>query len=188
MKMEKTDQKYHLPSFLIITGMGRNIGKTSLACNIIKEFSEKERITAIKISSHFHEPTPELKLLFKTEAYSISKEYNPGTEKDSSKMLAAGAKDSFYIQSQKDNLKEAFDKYMQKFDPGNAVVCESSALAKIVTPGLGFTILSKNKINNQPQSVDPLTNDYKQVSFNGKKFTLSLEKIKLQGTRWLYDL
>ncbi|RLD31666.1 MAG: hypothetical protein DRI73_08355 [Bacteroidetes bacterium] len=186
--MEIADQKYHLPAFLIISGMGRNIGKTSLACNIIKEFSEKERITAIKISSHFHEPTPELKLLFKTGGYSISKEYNPGTEKDSSKMLAAGARDSFYIQSQKDTLRDAFEKYIQEFDPGNAVVCESSALAKIITPGIGFTILSGNKINNFSQSEDFLANNFKQISFDGKKFTLSLEKIKLQGTRWLYDL
>ena len=186
--MRKPDQRYHLPSFLIISGMGRNTGKTTLACWIIKEFSEKENITAIKISSHFHEPTPELKLLFKTKDYSISKEYNPGTEKDSSKMLGAGAKDSFYIQSKKDKIKEAFDKYMKEFDQGNAVVCESSALAKILTPGIGFIILSDNIINDQPQSENFSTNNFKQINFDGKKFTLSLEKIKLIETSWFYGI
>ncbi len=186
--MEKTDQKYQLPSFLIITGMGRNTGKTTLACSIIQKFSEKEKITAIKISSHFHEPTPELKLLFKSEDYSISKEFNPGTEKDSSKMLRAGASDSFYIQSKKEKLKEAFDKYLQEFDPGNAVVCESTALAKIITPGIGLTIFSGNKINNQAKSEDSSTNNFKQISFDGEKFSLSLEKIKLHETRWLFEL
>ncbi len=168
--------------------MGRNTGKTSLACSIIKKFSGKKRITAIKISSHFHDPTPDLKLLFETKDYSISKEFNPGIEKDSSKMLRAGARDSFYIQSKKEKLKEAFDKYMQKFDPGNAVVCESSALAKIVTPGIGFIILSEKKINNHSQSEDFTTNDFKHISFDGKKFTLSLEKIKLIETSWFYGI
>ena len=186
--MEKADQTYHMPSFLMISGMGRNTGKTTLACSLIKEFSGKGRITAIKISSHFHKPTPELKLLFKTEDYSISKEYNPGTEKDSSKMLGAGARDSFYIQSKKEKLKEAFDKYMQKFDPGNAVVCESSALAKIVTPGIGFIILSENKKNHHTQPENFSTNNFKQIGFDGKKFTLSLEKIKLVETNWFYGI
>ena len=43
-------------SNLLIAGTGTKSGKTSMACRIIRQFPEL-KITAIKITPHFHETT-----------------------------------------------------------------------------------------------------------------------------------
>ena len=48
-----------IPNLLLIAGTGTKSGKTSMACRIIEQFPEL-KITAIKITPHFHETTPGL--------------------------------------------------------------------------------------------------------------------------------
>ena len=52
MKFDSS-RPYH-PNILTIAGTGRNVGKTTLACSIIKKMALNARITAIKITPHFH--------------------------------------------------------------------------------------------------------------------------------------
>ena len=44
----------HLANLLIISGSGKNVGKTLLACQIIKHFSRNSTVIGLKISPHFH--------------------------------------------------------------------------------------------------------------------------------------
>jgi len=46
------ESKY--PNILLVSGNGRNSGKTTLACKIIERFSKDHEITGLKISPHFH--------------------------------------------------------------------------------------------------------------------------------------
>ncbi|MBK8884338.1 MAG: hypothetical protein IPN67_18855 [Bacteroidales bacterium] len=52
-----------IPNLLLIAGTGTKSGKTTMACKIIRQFSEL-KITAIKITPHFHETTPGLLPVF----------------------------------------------------------------------------------------------------------------------------
>ena len=67
-------------------------GNTTLACRLITEFSKLFPVTAIKISPHFHESTPQLPEIASYEGFVIYEEILHDTGKDSSRFLDAGAK------------------------------------------------------------------------------------------------
>ena len=53
MLLTKNKVKIHKSNFLLVAGNGRNVGKTFLACEIIKQLSQKNEVTGVKISPHF---------------------------------------------------------------------------------------------------------------------------------------
>ena len=57
-----------IKNLLLIAGTGTKSGKTSMACKIIRQFQEL-KITAIKITPHFHETTPGLLMLTEKEEF-----------------------------------------------------------------------------------------------------------------------
>jgi hypothetical protein len=173
-----------LPSLLLISGDGRNTGKTTLACRILQKFSPRNKITALKISSHFHEPTPDLTLLFKTKNFSISFENNRNTDKDSSRMLRSGAYQSFYIQAKEGWLKAAFEKFMQEYHTNNAILCESGSLAKFLIPGIRLHISSGEKKEGVLSSGSDPEKEMVILRFNGKDFIPSIKNLHISGKKW----
>ncbi|MBK7710219.1 MAG: hypothetical protein IPJ37_04135 [Bacteroidales bacterium] len=83
-----------IPNLLLIAGTGTKSGKTTMACKIIRQFSEL-KITAIKITPHFHETTPGLLPVFEKSGYAVYKESERTGFKDTSRMLEAGAENVF---------------------------------------------------------------------------------------------
>ena len=51
--MGRYRKPYH-SNILAISGTGRNVGKTTLTCGIIKKLGIDQKPTAVKISPHFH--------------------------------------------------------------------------------------------------------------------------------------
>ncbi len=123
-----------MPNMLIIAGEGRNVGKTWLACRIIRQLSVSEDVTAMKISSHFHE-TDQQDIFFEKKGRYIILEEKSISGKDSSLMLQAGAKKVFFIMAPGEYLREAF-LLVRPFLEEGPVVCESGGLINIVQPGV----------------------------------------------------
>jgi hypothetical protein len=182
--MEKLQNIQILPSFLLISGDGRNTGKTTLACRILQQFSPRNNITTLKISSHFHEPTSDLTRLFKTKYFSISYENNRNTDKDSSRMLQAGALESYYIQAKEGWLRTAFEKFMQEFHTNDITLCESGALAKFLIPGVHLHISSGEKKEGILSSGNDPEKGMVILRFNGKDFIPSIQNLRLSGNKW----
>lgn len=119
-------------SLLLVAGNGRNTGKTSIACKIIKTFSSKYKIISVKICPHFHEHDSE-NLLESSECISIIEEKHL-TSKDSSLMLQAGASKAFYIQAKDAYIKPAFIKLQKYLDEDAFLICESGGLRHSFKP------------------------------------------------------
>ena len=134
-----------IPNLLLIAGTGTNSGKTSMVCRMIESFPGL-RITAIKISPHFHEITSGLVLISEDEGYVIYEETNSGTSKDTSRMLRAGADKVFYAKVWDDKVFIAFKEIMKKVPKGTPVICESPALRDFIEPGV-FIIMMSDIIN-----------------------------------------
>ena len=105
-------------------------------------------LVAIKITPHFHETTPGLALIHEEEGFKIYKEANPGTNKDTSRMLKAGASKVYFAKVTDGFLHEAFNEIMKGIPASAPVICESPALRYFVSPGL-FIIMSSKAINKQ---------------------------------------
>ena len=132
---------------ILIAGTGTKSGKTSMACRIIRQFPEL-KITAIKITPHFHETTAGLAAISEKSGYAIYEETDRGSIKDTSRMLDAGAHRVYFAKVWDDQLFEAFNEIMKFILPGTPVICESPALKYLVEPGV-FIIMTSNTINKQ---------------------------------------
>lgn len=165
---------------LIVAGSGRNCGKTSFLCNIIRE-NKISGLTAIKITPHFHEPTEGLIILKENPMFRIFKEENQQSEKDSSRYLQAGAIDSFFIQTEDEGLLQAFNELLTLLKKEQPVVIESAALAKFIKPALFLFIQKENELpKNTVKSILPFADLV--VFSNGESFSLNPEQLIFEET------
>jgi hypothetical protein len=134
-----------IPNLLLIAGAGTNSGKTTMACRVIESFPDLT-ITVIKITPHFHETTPGLLLRSEKKGYSIYEETDSSSDKDTSRMLRAGAAKVYFAKVLDDQLFEAFRDIMKLVPEGTPVICESPALRNFVEPGV-FIIMTSDVIN-----------------------------------------
>ena len=180
MQMEKLKLSY----VLLITGSERNIGKTSLVCEVIKLFGRKNALTAIKVSAHFHEPTPDLKLLEETNDYKIYQEFSVNTDKDSSRMLKSGAKYAFYFEVKKGTIERVFNMFLKKCNPDLPIVCESTALASVIEPGVRLHVTATKSERDETGIENNKSLNLVRVSFNGNSFTWPLSNLRLENGNW----
>lgn len=139
------DRRMIFKNLLIIAGTGTKSGKTSLACRIIEQFSNL-KITAIKITPHFHETTDGLVVKSEEQGYAIYEETNRETSKDTSRMLKAGAAKVWFAKVWDNQLLHVFNEIMKEVPEGTPVICESPALRNFVEPGL-FVIMTSETID-----------------------------------------
>lgn len=167
-------------NMLLVAGTGRNVGKTTFVCNVIKHISHNQPIMAIKISPHLHdEDCSHCKVIFKCKDLIITEETSINNKKDSSKMLAAGAQKVYYIQCDTSTIKESIRVLKEIIPDSVALVCESAALREKVNPGY-FVLMSGKEAIVKNKHLLPFANkhivnfNYESCSFlfenNGWKF------------------
>lgn len=136
-----------VPNLAIIAGTGNKSGKTSMACRIIEQF-RYTGIVAVKITPHLHDATPGLIAVERNQGYDIFQETNPGTGKDTSRMLKAGASGVYFVRAEDEYLSVAFGRIMEFVPEGTPIVCESPALRYSIEPGM-FIIMTSDIKDNQ---------------------------------------
>ncbi len=169
---------------LLIAGTGRNAGKTSLACEIIEETSKFQSVIGLKISPHIHSQNEGTKVIYSGDQYSIFREKEKTSAKDSSRMLRAGAKQVFYIQSEEETIGEAFKQLSKELDKNSPIVCESGGLRNFVVPS-AFLICNREGntfFKEKQQPLIPKANHILQ--FNDPGFNLDVSKIGFENGKW----
>jgi hypothetical protein len=179
--MNKTQ---HLPNFLIVSGNGRNSGKTGFITRIITNISESFPVTAIKISPHLHKAYVSSGVIKRTTDFILAREKNIKSDKDSSRMLSAGATEVYYIEARDENLKLAFKTLCSTIELKGPVICESGGLRDIIIPSL-FVMINRNDGRADKQSYLQRRNmaNY-AVFFNGQDYDLPPESIYFDGKAW----
>jgi hypothetical protein len=172
------DKRQIINNLLLISGSGRNCGKTTLACEIIKKMTKSDTVYALKISPHFHQLSEKQELLLNQKAFSIFREADKDSTKDSSRMLQAGAKESLYLQCEDQAVPEVFKQVIKFFPEDAPVVCESGSLAKSIQPGLHLFLGNGNKNSKHHDLADRI------VHFNGEAFDLNIDQIVFDGNAW----
>jgi hypothetical protein len=131
----------YYPNILLVTGNGKNVGKTTLSCAVIEHF-KKEKIIGVKISPHFHDFDPDIEdVLYQTDDIIIIEEHRKNTGKDSSKLKTAGAYRVFFVMVLDHNLQQAFDKLIEFAGTEYPMIIESAALRNIIKPSI-FLLLT----------------------------------------------
>jgi hypothetical protein len=132
-----SEKKYY-PNILTVSGAGRNVGKTTLACRIIKRIGHGKRITAIKISPHFHDVDYKNGIVEKPGTFILYRENSIHRGKDSSHMLAAGAGKVYYLQTSDKNIKEEWGTMAALMDKNTPVIIESGGINEFLKPGISI--------------------------------------------------
>ncbi len=137
-------------NLLVIAGTNRNVGKTTFACKVIEQVSVNYPVTAIKITSHFHASCASCRIIYESDTIVITQELSETSPKDSSKMLAAGAKIVYYVQAADEKLNEVISVLEPLMPKNEPIICESAALREFINPGL-FVVLAGDKeaVKNQ---------------------------------------
>ncbi|HZL56447.1 MAG TPA: hypothetical protein VFC21_05170 [Bryobacteraceae bacterium] len=111
---------------VVVGGHSRNIGKTSVACGIIRNLPEF-RWTAIKITQYPGDP---LYPVAPTEEYGA----NPTT--DSGRFLAAGAERAFWLRTSTGRLSEGLPHLRRMIDEAENALVESNSVLEFLQPDL----------------------------------------------------
>jgi hypothetical protein len=128
---------------LIVGGTGRNVGKTEFVCELIKKFSKDKPIYALKVSAIF----PDEEIYHGRHAEDdanlcLFEETRLTTNKDTSRMLRAGARRVFYLRSNNEGLRTGFDDFLKMVPAEAVIVCESNSLSQYVAPALLIIVKS----------------------------------------------
>ena len=132
--------RHQFNRFIIISGSGKKVGKTFMATALIRSFSEKMPLLALKISPHVHDSLGDTMLRVTSEGTRIFQDMAPH-HKNSGKFLGAGALQSFFMETDDVHLAHAFNVFMSECNPANyPVICESGALSNLIKPGISIFI------------------------------------------------
>jgi hypothetical protein len=175
-------ERIYCKRLLIITGSGKNAGKTTLVNSIIQSMQAKYPVVAIKISPHFHKVEYNPVLYESAGNYMIYEENSDFPEKDSSKMKHAGANRVFYIQSDDQYTGEAFLKCLEYIEGNLPVICESGSLDQFIAPGL-LIYIRKDEVDVKR---DTIHSTGVVISRDRDQFSSVLDKIFFYSGKWVY--
>lgn len=173
-----------IPQLLLIAGTGRNTGKTSLVCHILRKFSSDYPIISLKITPHFHRNVQSGKVLIDETNIYIAEETDSTTGKDSSLMLQSGAQQAYFVMATDEHLETAFREIVKLIPSGSLLVCESGGLRNHVVPGLFFMMTNSGNEIIKPASEKLKLLADQVITFDGEKLNFDLENIEITDNRW----
>jgi hypothetical protein len=126
---------------IVVSGSGRNVGKTSLVCGLIAALDEYNW-TAAKITSHVH-----------TELQPIWQESAKGQGSDTARYLAAGAQRAFLITASDGEIPLRVQQLQS--GPGSLQnwIFESNRILACLRPDLCLAVQSKDETEPKPSFV-----------------------------------
>ena len=181
-----------LDGMLMIGSAGANIGKTELACALLREFSKSCDITGIKVTTikdkdgqcpRGGEGCGVCSSL--DGNFCITEETGVNSGKDTARLLAAGAAKVFWLRVMKTHLKEGLAALLDKIGADAVSLCESNSLRQVVKPGLFLMVRGKDprKWKSSADAVKKYAD--KVVVSDGSSFDFDIGRIKLLGGKWV---
>jgi hypothetical protein len=173
--------KARLDSLLLIGSTARKAGKTTLACKIIEKFDNK-KIIAIKIASIGKTDNKHRKELdTHQKGFFVTEETLREANKDTSRMLAAGAKKVFLIYAKSEVLKNAIEYFLGKMPKKIFFICESNSLRKATKPALFIMVEGKGRI--KPSASKVLK--YADIKICKSEFNNLLQNLTITRGKWM---
>ncbi|HOC70286.1 MAG TPA: hypothetical protein PLL36_13620 [Candidatus Hydrogenedentes bacterium] len=181
------------PNMLLIGAAGRNAGKTTFACEIIRRFRNAPvnaaKVTAIEARDGLCPRGGEgCGVCTSLEGdFCITEETDPEGKKDTRRLLAAGAQRVLWLRVLKSKLEEEAGAFVNAFCPDTPLVCESNSLRNAVVPGLFLMIKhsASREIKQSAQGVLSLADAV--IYSDGTQFQFDFERISLAATGWRLD-
>lgn len=175
----------HDKRLLIVGGTSRNVGKTELVCRIIEKISSYLPVYALKVSAVY--PDEAIRHgNHRTNEEHLFEERRSDSNKDTSRMLRAGATRVFYLRGDDRRILQAYTLFLEQVETGIPIVCESNSLAEFVRPGLHLMVTKKNG-EVKKRAIKPLQLADQVIISDGHSGFAELDRItySLEEKAWL---
>jgi len=185
-----------LDRMLMIGSAGANVGKTELACAVLRRFTGEGRdIVAIKVTT-IEEKDGQCPrggegcgVCSSLEGVcSIVEEIDSRSGKDTGRLLAAGASRVFWLRVLKTHLKEGLAALLDIVAPEVTSICESNSLRNVVEPGVFLVAERKGARTWKPSALVVREYADRIVVSDGSSFDLDIGRIRLDDGKWLLNL
>ena len=178
----------YFSNVLLVSGNGRNVGKTTFICELINHLQILKPI-AIKVSSHFH--TVDLNNYYvwnQSNEFVLLEEKSLYGSKDSNRMLKAGADKVFFLMVKDDNIGLAFNYLKRHFSTNVPIIIESASIRKILKPSLFFIVFGEETLNLKNSVIEFLPVADRKIYFDGLKFSLETSKIIFDQKDFIFHI
>ncbi len=180
-----------LDGMLMIGSASTNVGKTELACALIRKFGKSGNITGIKVTT-IKEKNGQCPrggegcgvCSSLDGVYCITEETDEGSDKDTARLLAAGASRVFWLRVMKTHLREGLTALLDVIGPDAVSICESNSLRHMVEPGLFLMARKKDSKVWKDSAQEVRKYADRIVVSDGSGFDFDLERIKLTDGKW----
>jgi molybdopterin-guanine dinucleotide biosynthesis protein A len=175
----------------MVGAAGRNVGKTEFACSLIRKFSTRCKVIGIKVTAiestdgscpHGGSGCGVCSSL--EGNYCITEETESQSDKDTQRMLAAGAETVYWLRVLKTHLEEGGLALLDTIGDGAVSVCESNSFRSVAVPDLFVMLRSSQRPDYKPSAQSVGHHADKTVSFDGSNFDIDIDEIQLIDGRW----
>lgn len=179
-------------NLLIIGSTGRNTGKTEFACRIIENHALKNEIIAVKVIpvdkniEKCHRGLDGCGLCDSlTCEFEILEELEPGTAKDTSRMLKAGAKKAYLLLVDRNSLEMGIDALMDRIPEHAMVIIESNTIRKVISPGIFIVIKRSHSKAVKPSCAEVIGFADKIIEFDDRNWNMGPGDILIHEGSWV---
>ncbi len=184
-----------LNGMLMIGSAGANVGKTKLACTLIRKFNKDRglprdiigiKVTTIKAKDgQCPRGGQGCGVCSSLEGnFAITQETDSGSDKDTARLLAAGTSRVFWLRVMKTHLKDGLTALLSIIGPDAVSICESNSLRHVVEPGLFLMVKDRNLKTWKSSDRDVRRYADKIVVSDGSDFDFDIDRIKLADGKW----
>ena len=140
---------------VVIGGHTRNIGKTSVMCALIREFSSFHW-TAVKVTQYghgicSHDGKP-CGCAPAEHPFALTEATNPEGRADTSRYLASGARQSLWLRARQGQLASALPLLFRKLRGAEWVIIESNSILEFIEPLLCLVVLDGSRRDFKPSA------------------------------------
>ncbi len=180
-----------LEGMLLIGSAGANVGKTELACAIIRKLGKSNPLIGIKVT------TVQAKdgqcprggagcgVCSSLDGnFVITEETNRTSDKDTSGLLRAGASRVLWLRVIKTHLQEGLKALLGIIGPDAVSVCESNSLRQVVEPGLFLMVRTRGQKTWKGSARRVKEHADRIITSDDSGFDFDAGRIKLVGRKW----
>ncbi len=179
------------PDLLIVGGTGRSSGKTELACRLIRRHADSTPVVGLKVTAVEraggdcpHGGTGCGVCSSLDRPWIVSRDEDPGTPKDTGRMLASGARRVYWLRALRPELADGAADLLRRVPPGWVGVCESTSFREVVEPGLFLLVRAAGHTPVKPSARAVAHLAERVVVSDGRSFDLDLDRISVVDGQW----
>ncbi len=175
------------PGMLMIGATGRKLGKTELATAALARFAGVQ-LTGVKVTPVDPDrPCPsEGKGCGVCSSlngpFELSEEREATSDKDTTRLLAAGARRVLWLRALRPHLAEAAAALLDALGPGTACICESASLRHVLVPDVFLLVTGPEPWKESARAARPAAD--RLVTRASGSVTAVLDEVRLADGRW----